>query len=711
MKRKRWFAMILVLGLLIPLMPLSFASATELAPGQIIPDGIYYIRNTLSEDYLKALRKYDYQDNQFPSVGLSVNGYHVFHEDYSLPNSNAQNIDASLNAAFLWRITYIGDGRYSIFSVFDTSLVLAIDPISQVNDTPIICAYQYPDAGYYRVPEELTWRITQDANGYVLQNDSIRRSALAIEHNSNSDEPYVVMDRYDVQIGECHWELIAAPEQIFFHTTRGIFYENPVCYVAPEETLTLEELGLRAMLCRDVNAMQQIRWESSDYDIAIVDDFDGTVIGVSYGQCTITATYTKNGQTVSNSYTLKVAPLPAGEYYIKNMESENFIDSLKLGTFDERQLVLNTESTGLRSQKWTLVHIQRDEYYILLEIDNRQFYLTPADGELLENGASIVLNLVEQNSVIPRWQIGVTEDGNHTIMNTKNRSLFMQCSEDDEGNILQGTSTTDNDYEKWVFERAKTLRVQVYFDPYVNAYAPHGTNGDRFIEDNHLAIARQYYWEQFRVSIEFTRPQAILTYYEECSNKNEKGECECSRYCYNSDDIDQLQNVHHTNISNILLRVPVPQDPIDVSLLFIGHPTCYAYDSTTCGSLLLGLAYRQYGLIAVNNIGLCPNSVNGVCMCPSTINCHRYVVESSVKTLIHEIGHIFGAKDHYGGLFNDSHSTSQMHIYDKGYYFYYNENCIYGENKEESNVLHDFMMCEACRRNVQDGIERYFDFP
>lgn len=57
MKRKRWFAMILVLCLLISLMPLSFASATELAPGQIIPDGIYYIVNSEINEFLKVIDK------------------------------------------------------------------------------------------------------------------------------------------------------------------------------------------------------------------------------------------------------------------------------------------------------------------------------------------------------------------------------------------------------------------------------------------------------------------------------------------------------------------------------------------------------------------------------------------------------------------------------------------------------------------------------
>ena len=710
MKRKQCLAYILALCILISLVPVFSASASTLAPGQIIADGIYYIRNLEFDTFLKVIDKeetlnYDMYDYIYPGF------YYTFHEEYNIPSDNAQTTLTKMDARFLWKVEYLGNGEYAITSMFKTDFMLTPGhELENERGVPLgVMDYRRDEDA--SVPIRFRWTIQMEgANRYALQWIGDNGRPFAAEHPNECPLPFVMGD--GPNSGAFEWDFIPAPEQIMFYSSSGMFTENPVYFVAPEQTLTLEEMGLEVILSPNYRDTNNIRWSYSDeyndpdaWDIAYVDSYDGSVTGGRYGECTITATYTKNGQTVSNNYTLKVAPLPAGEYYIKNVESELFIDSCQEGSYNERHLVLNAESTGLRSQKWTLVHIEKDEYYILLEIDDRQFYLTPADGELLENGASIVLNLVEQDSVIPRWQIGVTEDGYHTIMNPKDRSICIQYSERNEGQILQGTSAMDNHYDEWVFERAKTLRVQVYFDLYVNAYDPIGRNGVRFIEDKHLAIARQYFWEQFRVSIEFTHPQGILTYYEECTNRNSKGECECSSYCYNSEVIDQLQNVHHSNISNILLRVPMPQDPIDVTVLFIGHPTCYAYDSPTCKRLLLGMADRQYGLIAVNNIGVCPYGTSGECQCDVSVDHYFYSVESSVKTLIHEIGHIFGAIDHYGGLYKDSRSTSQMRKLDK----HYNENCIYGENKEQPDVLDDFLMCEACRKNIEDGIEGYFN--
>ena len=52
MERKQCLAYILALCILLSLVPVFSASASTLAPGQIIPDGIYYIKNKYSNYYM-----------------------------------------------------------------------------------------------------------------------------------------------------------------------------------------------------------------------------------------------------------------------------------------------------------------------------------------------------------------------------------------------------------------------------------------------------------------------------------------------------------------------------------------------------------------------------------------------------------------------------------------------------------------------------------
>ena len=78
MKRKQWLAMMLALGMLLSLVPAFSASASELEEGQIIADGIYYIRNWKFHTFLKLIDKketenYDMYDYLYPGF------YYAFH--------------------------------------------------------------------------------------------------------------------------------------------------------------------------------------------------------------------------------------------------------------------------------------------------------------------------------------------------------------------------------------------------------------------------------------------------------------------------------------------------------------------------------------------------------------------------------------------------------------------------------------------------------
>ena len=721
MKRKQCLAYILALCILISLVPVFSASASTLAPGQIIADGIYYIRNLEFDTFLKVIDKeetlnYDMYDYIYPGF------YYTFHEEYNIPSDNAQTTLTKMDARFLWKVEYLGNGEYAITSMFKTDFMLT--PGHELeNDRGVpLGVMDYRRDEDASVPIRFRWTIQMEgASRYALQWIGDNGRPFAAEHPNECPLPFVMGD--GPNSGAFEWDFIPAPEQIMFYSSSGMFTENPVYFVAPEQTLTLEEMGLEVILSPNYRDTNNIRWSYSDeyndpdaWDIAYVDSYDGSVTGGRYGECTITATYTKNGHTVSNSYTLKVAPLPEGDYFISNEESKGFIDSTWNRDSYPEELYLSGVFDGMRHQKWTLVHVKEDKYYILmdnLEPELNLFYLAPADDETLDEGTPIVMRFLRETSVIPCWTIGVTEDGTYTIKNAKDETLcIQQVMTDDETDeeLQQGTATADDHYDEWVFERANTLRVQVYYDSYVNAYDPYERDGLTFIKENHLALTQKFYWERYKVSIDFLRPTLISTYYSECTNINRVGRCECTddSGCENSDDPNNLKEHHHTNMTNILLRVPQPEPPVDLTILFIGHVTCYKVGEEQLHQWRgkEGMCFTGYGLIAVNNIGSCRCKPDYECTCNGIINMRVYSVESSIKTVIHEIGHFFGALDHYG---NGKHSVSTSQKMSEDYGENYRRSCIYGEDKETSEVLREFMLCEACRDNIQDGVIRYFN--
>ena len=741
MKRKRWFAMILVLGLLIPLMPLSFASATELAPGQIIPDGIYYINNPATNRCLKVTSTADYIQNYRPELPPGETGYHVLHDrvntDLTLNNAIAYE------APFLWKVHYVGNGRYTISSMYNTTVLLGPEPQAQVNGNSMVSGM----GNHIVIDDQLsnmdTWTITVEkrSGDYVIQNGSsyYDGKALSIVRNAGSGKPFVVMRDYDYQDPDCHWQFIEVSNLMLFYTSKGFVINNPVRDMVPGQELTPDELDLHLDVYLEIGTMEELIWTSSNETVATVDPVEGIVTANSYGATTITVTCRKYDNAISASYTLHVVPLSEGEYFISDVPPENQLrEYVYLSERGEQdwQLSLEDSYDEIQPAKWTIVHVEEDKYYILAEIEDEVFYLAPGDPQNPETYTSVMLCKVEQDTVISQWRINNTQDGSFTIRSYELNGRYLKRTAYGVG--LSG-SATGND-AKWQFERANILRIQVYIDGYEAAYAADGMPGHGIIRYQ-LATAQEYYWKQFKVGIEFSNLTCLRTYIYECETFEEYGECLCRDYsncpddceagnacecvdececyrqcshsdvCHNSDSIDNLQNIHHTNITNILLRVPAPQDPIDVSLLFIGHKTCYRIESDNQHIWMgfKGIAFKEYGLIAVNNIGRCPYSPNGVCECYPNSNHSEYSVESSIKTLIHEIGHIFGAKDHYGNSVYDVKPSTDMLAMDPKYGRYYNADCIYGENKEVGHVLNTFMLCEACRRNIQDGILRYFD--
>lgn len=72
-------------------------------------------------------------------------------------------------------------------------------------------------------------------------------------------------------------------------------------------------------------------------------------------------------------------------------------------------------------------------------------------------------------------------------------------------------------------------------------------------------------------------------------------------------------------------------------------------------------------------------------------------------TLIHEFGHLYGAEDHYGDRYAGSKTTAELEE-EYNYNLDFDNDCIYGADKESLIDPEDMKVCDGCRELIESGI-------
>ena len=167
------------------------------------------------------------------------------------------------------------------------------------------------------------------------------------------------------------------------------------------------------------------------------------------------------------------------------------------------------------------------------------------------------------------------------------------------------------------------------------------------------------------------------SYYSVCTHCSDT---DCTSSTIYTNGSVSLGNLHHKNITNIMARYDFPNLSESVLLTFIGHNTC-TKNGTSHGGGYFGLTYSGRGIISITNFSS---------------------VASESKTTMHEIGHLFGAPDHYGG---SQPTTKDMNDSTSG--APYSSYCIYGEDKENADVMNNYIICDGCRARMQAQASRF----
>lgn len=200
-----------------------------------------------------------------------------------------------------------------------------------------------------------------------------------------------------------------------------------------------------------------------------------------------------------------------------------------------------------------------------------------------------------------------------------------------------------------------------------------------------LALQEKFFTE-FEILVQWEAPEIFYSYADlNCSTSPTQrcthvSDSQCANSPVSSNPAELLQTYHHKNLYNILARIPLPDTSSSVKMAYIGHQNCIQdVVETENGTVMtvhksnpyFGICYPGLGLMAITNFSF---------------------FDSEQKTILHEFGHLYGTVDHHGiGGTPGSTETGTE----------YNRACIYGEDKEESYVMEDLLLCNGCKAMIR----------
>lgn len=195
-----------------------------------------------------------------------------------------------------------------------------------------------------------------------------------------------------------------------------------------------------------------------------------------------------------------------------------------------------------------------------------------------------------------------------------------------------------------------------------------------------------FYLTQFGLVIQYTTPAKFQSVADTCGSYNSNCAHTTNLACIDALALGELTDCHHKNAYRILHSLPTYSNKKVLS--FIGHNVCHPDNLNNHAVNGDGNDYL-YGLAKFNlQAAIVMDHSEGNAAPPT----------HSISVAIHEFGHLFGAQDHYG--VGETESLNQT-VTDGNFY---NNNCVYGYNKDEPSVYPYNLICNGCRKDITDTL-------
>ncbi|MCH5324584.1 MAG: Ig-like domain-containing protein [Eubacterium sp.] len=214
--------------------------------------------------------------------------------------------------------------------------------------------------------------------------------------------------------------------------------------------------------------------------------------------------------------------------------------------------------------------------------------------------------------------------------------------------------------------------------------------------NNIMEKVRVKYFNDFGIILDVSSPVLYKSYADQCPQygNNIDKFCECGGKD-NCSTPDKGGNLHHKNVNQIMIHNKY-EDDIDkivhskpnettqndqfITLIFTGHVACYIENDTHyLRHGMKGLAFHTESISAI---------FSGNIANDNTAEILNNIFDFEIAIAVHEIGHQFGAPDHYAPATGD-------------------ENCMYGKSFAKASVFLPIKLCSSCSNEIKSNAKRY----
>ncbi len=595
----------------------------------------------------------------------------------------------------MWKIKHIIYGRYTIRPLYKPDTCLTSDSF---NNAVSRCSGTLDT--WDGTESDERWTIEWETGYYYcLSQYSSGTKRLTIRNNNQEDVNAVFVRNDTASNDRCQWILQPAdnvPAGIYLYDleTGEVFDNTPVKYIAPDETRTFTDIGVIPVAYSGDVIDQSFIWSSGNTAKATVTS-SGNVSGISStgsGQVGISISWNCPQHTnVSNMYWMQVLEIPNGLYFLKNKKSGKYVDIQNQEMVDGKNII-QYSFHGYNSQRWVIKRSSGKYYTIKSANSHDSFYLSSFGNTYNDNVVLHTGNLVNGKL----WEIKETSSGAYLISSkcsSATNQLYVMDIENgtnnNGGNVHQRLYSNDSNYrDEWIIETGyNTFFIDALYD---YAYDYRFSDAETRIS-NTFSVLKQKYLEEFGIDIILNDCSLFFSYADNDDPYYYNNPCDHDTICENSFAYSNgtvvYKTFHHTNVYNILFRLPDPTFHNYGIMAFIGHITCRMRDTTSPSqhdniSPFAGLTYIEKR---------------------KHIIMWQLSIDDEIEAVVHEFGHLYGAIDHYGL----DVSPTTLEVINTTGDNRFNPYCIYGEYKEDETVKSNLLICDGCRARIEAAVGDY----
>lgn len=384
------------------------------------------------------------------------------------------------------------------------------------------------------------------------------------------------------------------------------------------------------------------------------------------------------------------------DYYLKNKESNKYASVKNAST-----------QSGTIIQQWqaeTEPHFRfRVEY-----LGNNLYVIRPMSNESLaldvynassQSGAA-VQQYTWNNTNAQKWYITLNADGTYRLSAAcaTNNALTVVTPYNQNGSSINSITYSGSNAQKWCFEEARnyTSTVNNYFDNAMNERW-NATNSEMQKGISLFSkIASEFFLKKFGLTVNFPSATSYSTIADECPTATDiNSECTCSGLS---------QGTTHTCNRNMLNSMSENTIPglYEARVLWIGRIT-WEWDSLSVKHTVNGAA------VTINRMSVLMFSCNGG---NNTSFSNFYNQNGLCTTYLHELCHVFGAKDTYcNGKPSDDEPCSTPNCATCHPELGYSEYCIMDNWDTKPIIIGDDAvniddyLCDKCKEDIRNYLK------